>query len=90
VAIAVAAVDETIEGRVLGREPLAPLDGALMARKRMFVDGSRAVRELGVPQSPVRAALADAVAWFRAERRGGGPSTSAADPLRAAGSRRPT
>ena len=55
VAIAVAAVDETVEGRLLGREPLAPLDGALMARKRMFVDGSRAVRELGMPQSPVRA-----------------------------------
>jgi dihydroflavonol-4-reductase len=68
-AIAVAAVDETIEGRMLGREPLAPLDGALMARKRMFVDGSRAVRELGMPQSPVRAALADAVEWFRAQRR---------------------
>ena len=63
VAIAVAAVDETVEGRMLGREPLAPLDGALMARKRMFVDGSRAVRELGMPQSPVRQALADAIDW---------------------------
>jgi dihydroflavonol-4-reductase len=69
VAIAVAALDETIEGRVLRREPLAPLDGALMARKRMFVDGSRAVRELGMPQSSVGAALADAVEWFRAELR---------------------
>ena len=67
-AIAVAAVDETIEGRLLGREPMAPLDGALMARKRMFVDGSRAVRELGMPQSPVRAALADAIAWFLGRR----------------------
>jgi dihydroflavonol-4-reductase len=66
VAIAVAAVDETLEGRMLGREPLAPLDGALMARKRMFVDGSRAVRELGMPQSPVRQALADAIDWARA------------------------
>lgn len=64
VAIAVAAVDEAIEGAVLRREPLAPLDGALMARKRMFVDPSRAVRELGVPRSPVREALADAVEWF--------------------------
>jgi dihydroflavonol-4-reductase len=68
-AIAVAAVDEAIEGRLLRREPLAPLDGALMARKRMFVDGSRAVRELGMPQSPVRAALADAVEWFSSARR---------------------
>jgi dihydroflavonol-4-reductase len=67
-AIAVAAVDETIEGRLLGREPMAPLDGALMARKRMFVDGSRAVRELGMPQSPVRAALADAIDWFAGRR----------------------
>ena len=64
VAIAVAAVDEAIEGGVLGREPLAPLDGALMARKRMFVDPSRAARELGAPRSPVREALADAVDWF--------------------------
>jgi dihydroflavonol-4-reductase len=67
-AIAVAALDETIEGRLLGREPMAPLDGALMARKRMFVDGSRAVRELGMPQSPVRAALADAIDWFSRRR----------------------
>lgn len=66
VAIAVAAVDEAVEGSMLRREPLAPLDGALMARKRMFVDGSRAVRELGMPQSPVRPALADAIDWFRA------------------------
>ena len=64
-AIAAAAVDEVVEGRLLGREPLAPLDGALMARKRMWVDGSRAVRELGLPQSSVRDALADAIAFHR-------------------------
>jgi dihydroflavonol-4-reductase len=69
VAIGFAAVDEAVEGRLLGREPLAPLDGALMARKRMFVDGSRAVRELGIPQSSPRAALADAIDWFRARAR---------------------
>jgi dihydroflavonol-4-reductase len=34
----------------------------------MFVDPSRAVRELGVPRSPVRPALADAVDWFRSRR----------------------
>lgn len=37
-----------------------------MSRKRMFVDPSRAVRELGVPRSPVRVALSDAVSWFGA------------------------
>jgi dihydroflavonol-4-reductase len=66
-AIAIAAVDEVVEGRVLRREPLAPLEGALMARKRMFFSPARAVAELGLPQSPVRRALADAVAWYRAE-----------------------
>ena len=35
-----------------------------MARKRMFVTAERAVRELGLPQSPVREAVADAVDWF--------------------------
>jgi hypothetical protein len=35
-----------------------------MARKRMFVTSERAVRELGLPQSPVREALADAVDWY--------------------------
>jgi len=65
-AIGIAAVSELVEGRVLGREPLAPLDGARMARKRMFFSSARAVAELGLPQSPVRAALADAVEWYYA------------------------
>ena len=46
-----------LEEAQLASAPLAPLDGALMARKRMFVDPSRAVRELGAPRSPVREAL---------------------------------
>ncbi len=74
-AIGVAAVSELVEGRLLGREPLAPLDGARMARKRMFYSPARAVTELGLPQSPVRIALADAVEWYyaagMAERRMG-------------------
>jgi dihydroflavonol-4-reductase len=64
VAIGFAAADELVEGRLLRREPLAPLDGALMARKHMYADPGRAVRELGAPRSPVMAALADAVEWY--------------------------
>ncbi len=67
VAIGVAAVDEAVEGRILRRPPAAPLDGALMARKHMFFTARRAVHELGLPQSPVRDALADAVAWYLRE-----------------------
>jgi dihydroflavonol-4-reductase len=63
-AIGFAAADELVEGRLLSREPLAPLDGALMARKAMYADPGRAVRELGVPRSPVTRALEDAVGWY--------------------------
>ena len=64
VAIAAAAADELVEGRILRREPRAPLDGALLARKRMFFSPQRAITELGLPQSDLAVAVADAVAWF--------------------------
>jgi dihydroflavonol-4-reductase len=35
-----------------------------MAAKRMFFDPSKAIRELGLPQTPVDEALRDAVDWF--------------------------
>jgi dihydroflavonol-4-reductase len=66
VAIGAAAVSELVEGRLLRREPFAPLDGALMARKRMFYSSRRAIEELGFPQSPVNDALRDAVDWWNA------------------------
>ena len=56
--------------RVARREPRIALDAVRLSRHRMFFDASRAVRELGLPQTPVDAALARAVAWFR-ERRDG-------------------
>ena len=52
--------------RFTGREPLIPLNGVLMAKKLMFFDSSKAIRELGLPQTPVTEALTKAVAWFRA------------------------
>ncbi len=51
--------------RITGREPLIPLAGVQMAAKFMFFDSSRAVRELGLPQMPIRDALVRAVEWFR-------------------------
>jgi dihydroflavonol-4-reductase len=47
-----------------GRRPSIPLDGVRMARRRMFFDAGKAVRELGLPQRPAREALADAYRWF--------------------------
>jgi dihydroflavonol-4-reductase len=51
--------------RITGRKPLIPLAGVQMAAKFMYFDPSRAVRELGLPQTPVREALQRAVEWFR-------------------------
>jgi dihydroflavonol-4-reductase len=52
--------------RVTRRPPAVPLTAVRMARKRMYFSPAKAVRELGLPQTDVRVALADAVAWFEA------------------------
>jgi dihydroflavonol-4-reductase len=52
--------------RLTGRPPAVPLTAVRMARVRRYFSPARAVRELGLSQTDVRTALADAVAWFRA------------------------
>ncbi len=47
------------------RPPKAPLGGVRMARHKMFFNPAKAIRELGLPQTPPRQALADAADWFR-------------------------
>jgi len=47
-------------------EPRVPLEGVRMSVQRMYVDWSKAVRELGHEPQPVRDALERAVAWYRA------------------------
>lgn len=46
------------------RPPKIPLTAVKMAKKFMFFDSSKAVRDLGLPQTPVDEALAEAVDWF--------------------------
>ena len=65
VPLAAAAVD-TYVSRLTGRTPRVPLEGVRMARHRMFFDSGKAVRTLGLPQTPVDEALSRAAAWFRA------------------------
>src|SRR6185369_10653923 len=50
--------------RITGKEPLIPLAGVQMAAKFMYFDSSKAVRKLGLPQTPVKDALQRAVDWF--------------------------
>jgi dihydroflavonol-4-reductase len=38
-----------------------------MAKYKMFFNPAKAIRELGLPQTPPRQALADAVEWFRVQ-----------------------
>ncbi len=64
-ALAAAHVDRWVNEVALRRAPGIPLEGVRMARKKMFFDSGKAVRELGLPQSPVEDALRRAVEWFR-------------------------
>ncbi len=64
VALAAAYMDEGISA-LTGKPPRAPLAGVRMARFKMFFNPAKAIRELGLPQTPPRQALADAVEWFR-------------------------
>jgi len=50
--------------RLTRRPPAVPLTAVRMARKRMFFSSAKAIRELGLPQTPAETALQEAVAWF--------------------------
>ncbi len=56
----------TAFSRLVGREPGIPVEGVKIARHMMFVDCSRAQRELGFEAGPVAAALERAVRWYEA------------------------
>ncbi len=63
--IGFAALD-TWRARTFGGTPRVSHDAARLARYKMFFDASKAVRELGLPQTPVEEPLRRAVEWFRA------------------------
>ena len=48
----------------LGKKPTVAIDGVRMSRQKMFYDASKAVTELGLPQSDIDCALAKAVKYF--------------------------
>ncbi len=50
---------------VTGTPPRIPLEGVKMAKYKMHYDCSKAIRELGLPQTPPEIALEKAVRWFR-------------------------
>ncbi len=57
-------VNEAVSTWITGRQPVIPVTGVKMARKYMYFDCTKAVRELNLPQSPVEGALEKALRWF--------------------------
>ncbi|MCW5968284.1 MAG: NAD-dependent epimerase/dehydratase family protein [Blastocatellales bacterium] len=58
-------LDEVVLAHTIGKQPKLSVAAVRMSRRAMYYDSSRAVRELGLPQSPVEDALARAAEWFR-------------------------
>ena len=65
VALTAAHVNEAI-ANFTGKPPKAPISGVRMAKYKMWFNPGKAIRELGLPQTPPKQALTDAVEWFRA------------------------
>ncbi|MSU62288.1 MAG: NAD-dependent epimerase/dehydratase family protein [Pedosphaera sp.] len=63
-ALAAAHMNEWM-AQITGRPPKAPLAGVRMAKYKMYFNPAKAIRELGLPQTPPEQALRDAVEWFR-------------------------
>jgi dihydroflavonol-4-reductase len=65
VAVAVAVIEEGVAA-LTGRPPAAPLTGVRLARTPSVFDCSKAIDRLGLPQTPLRTSLVDAVRDFAA------------------------
>ncbi|MGB0579355.1 MAG: hopanoid-associated sugar epimerase [Limisphaerales bacterium] len=64
IAWSAAQVNEAM-AKITKKEPKAPIAGVRMAKYKMFFNPSKAISELGMPQTPPSQALQDAVDWFR-------------------------
>jgi dihydroflavonol-4-reductase len=64
VAMAFAFFDETVTGKLRGKEPRATVEAVRMGRKMMWASSAKAERELGWRVLPVEEALRAACRWF--------------------------
>jgi dihydroflavonol-4-reductase len=67
VAMAFAAFDQTFNGYFRNREPRATIEEVRMGKKFMWVDSTKAERELGYTHGSIRDALERAARWFVAQ-----------------------
>jgi dihydroflavonol-4-reductase len=61
----VARVAEFIS-KITGRAPITTYKNSMFVTQHCYVDPSKAIEELGLPQTPIETAIRDAVEWFRA------------------------
>lgn len=80
VAMTFAFFDETVVGRLLGKEPRATVEAVRMGKKFMFASSAKAERELGFKVLPIYNALRAAIEWFVAH--GYAPPFAAANEVR--------
>jgi dihydroflavonol-4-reductase len=64
VAMAFAFFDETITGKLRGKEPRATVEAVRMGKKMMFASSAKAERDLGFRVLPIYGAMRSAVDWF--------------------------
>ncbi len=64
-ALGLAYMDEAGSRWITRRPPRVPIAGVQAAHKFRYMDCTKAITELGLPQHPIEAALAKEVSWFR-------------------------
>jgi len=67
VALAWSFIDVTLARLDPQRTPAATPEKVRLSRRYEFYDSSKAIRELGLPQTPAREGLTRAVEWYRAQ-----------------------
>ncbi len=51
--------------KITGKAPLTTYKNTLFITQHLYADASKAVNELGMPQTPIEEAIKDSVEWFR-------------------------
>ena len=64
VAMVFAFFDETLTGKLRGKEPRATVEAVRMGKKMMFASSTKAERELGFKVLPIYNAMRAAIDWF--------------------------
>ncbi|MEH6550917.1 MAG: SDR family oxidoreductase [Pseudomonadales bacterium] len=52
--------------KVTGKAPITTYKNTLFAQQHFYVDSTKAIEELGLPQTPIETSIKDAAQWFRA------------------------